>query len=83
MNFNVTSQKKSKKIKTNFIKKGRQYLPSNGDLIYCSQLEMVAKSYQLRNSKAGDAAAQAKPNQVFYYIVSLQIQKTNDLLSTL
>jgi hypothetical protein len=47
-----------------------------------ADLEMVAKLYHLRNEKAGDAGAQKKLNQVFYYIVSLQIQKANDLLST-
>jgi hypothetical protein len=46
-----------------------------------SDLEMVAKFYQLRIDKAGDTDAQKKLNQVFYYIVSLQIQKANDLLS--
>ena len=48
-----------------------------------TDLEMVAKFYQLRNDKAGDADAQKKLNQVFYYIVSLQIAKANALLSTI
>ena len=48
-----------------------------------SDLEMVAKLYGLRVSKAGDAAIQLKLNQVFYYIVSLQNAKANSLLSTL
>ena len=48
-----------------------------------ADLEMVAKLYQLRLTRAGDADAQKKLNQVFYFIVSLQIQKANDLLSTL
>jgi hypothetical protein len=50
-------------------------------LLTQSDLEMVAKFYQLRNDKSGDTDAQKKLNQVFYYIVSLQIQKANDLLS--
>jgi hypothetical protein len=48
-----------------------------------TDLEMIAAFYQRRHDKAGDADAQKKLNQVFYYIVSLQIQKANDLLSTI
>ena len=48
-----------------------------------SDLEMVAKLYQLRVDKAGDADAQTKLNQVFYYLVSLQSDKASSLLATL
>jgi hypothetical protein len=45
-------------------------------------LEIIARSYGLRTTKAADADVQKKLNQIFYYIVSLKIQKANDLLST-
>ncbi|MEP6713128.1 MAG: hypothetical protein ABJA37_11955 [Ferruginibacter sp.] len=48
-----------------------------------TDLQMVAKLYQLRHDKVGDAAVQKKLDQVFYYIVSLQNQKANELLATL
>lgn len=46
-------------------------------------LEMVAQMYKLRVEKAGDADAQKKLNQVFYYVVSLQIDKASSLLASL
>jgi hypothetical protein len=48
-----------------------------------SDLEAVAKMYSLRKSKAALPDVQKKLNQVFYYIVSLQMQKAKDLLATL
>lgn len=48
-----------------------------------ADLEMVAKLYQLRTEKAGDAAVQKKLDQVFYYMVSLQIGKAKSLLDSL
>jgi hypothetical protein len=48
-----------------------------------SDLEAVAQLYALRIQYAGDATKQAQLNQVFDYIVSLQMQKAKDLLATL
>jgi hypothetical protein len=48
-----------------------------------SDLEAVAKMYELRKSKAAVPAVQKKLNQVFYYIVSLQMEKAKELLNTL
>jgi hypothetical protein len=48
-----------------------------------SDLEAVAKMYGLRKSKAAVPDVQKKLNQVFYYIVSLQMTKAKDLLATL
>lgn len=48
-----------------------------------SELEMVAKLYELRRSKATLADVQKQLDQVFYYIVSLQFTKAKDLLATL
>jgi hypothetical protein len=48
-----------------------------------SDLEAVAKMYGLRKSKAAVPDVQKKLNQVFYYIVSLQITKAKEILATL
>lgn len=48
-----------------------------------TDLEAVAKLYELRKSKAAVPDVQVKLNQVFYYIVSLQLAKAKDLLATL
>ncbi len=48
-----------------------------------SDLEAVAQLYQLRLKYAGDTAKQQQLNQVFDYMVSLQMQKAKDLLATL
>ena len=48
-----------------------------------ADLEAVAKLYELRKSKAAVPDVQKKLNQVFYYIVSLQLSKAKDLLATL
>ncbi|MGZ3840070.1 MAG: glycoside hydrolase family 71/99-like protein [Flavisolibacter sp.] len=48
-----------------------------------SDLETVAKLYDLRKSKAAVPEVQKQLNQAFYYIVSLQLQKAKDLLATL
>ncbi|GAO41428.1 glycoside hydrolase family 71/99-like protein [Flavihumibacter petaseus] len=46
------------------------------------QLEMVAKMYTLRKSQAGIPETQKKMDQVFYYLVSLQFDKAQEILST-
>lgn len=48
-----------------------------------TDLEAVAKLYELRKSKAAVPEVQVKLNQVFYYIVSLQLPKAKELLATL
>ncbi|UEG49078.1 hypothetical protein LK994_10595 [Ferruginibacter lapsinanis] len=48
-----------------------------------ADLEAVYTLYQLRKSYAGNATALAKLNQVYYYIVSLQMTKAKALLATL
>ena len=48
-----------------------------------ADLETVAKFYGLRTANAGNAAVLNKLNQVYYYIVSLQIAKAKQLLSTI
>ena len=48
-----------------------------------AQLEMVAKLYQLRTDRAGDAGVQKKLDQVFYDIVSLRITEAKALLDSL
>lgn len=48
-----------------------------------ADLEAVAKLFELRKSKAALPEVQLKLNQVFYYIVSLQLTKAKDLLATL
>lgn len=46
-------------------------------------LEIVAQLYKLKIEKAGNADAQKKLNQVFYDLVSLQIDKASTLLASL
>lgn len=48
-----------------------------------SDLETVAKLYELRKAKAAVPEVQKQLNQVFYYIISLQLSKAKDLLATL
>lgn len=48
-----------------------------------SDLEAVGKLYELRKSKAAVPDVQKKLNQVFYYMVSLQLSKAKELLATL
>lgn len=48
-----------------------------------TDLEAVAKLYELRKSKAALADVQKKLDQVFYYIVSLQLNKAKEILATL
>jgi hypothetical protein len=48
-----------------------------------SDLEAVAKLYDLRKSKAAVPEVQKQLNQVFYYIVSLQLSKAKEVLGTL
>jgi hypothetical protein len=48
-----------------------------------TDLEAVAKLYELRKSKAALPDVQKQLNQVFYYIVSLQLTKAKELLATL
>lgn len=47
-----------------------------------TDLEAVYKLYQLRQNNAGNTAALNKLNQVFYYMVSLQMSKAKALLAT-
>ncbi|GAC1591776.1 MAG: hypothetical protein NVS3B19_13000 [Ginsengibacter sp.] len=48
-----------------------------------SDLEMALKIYQLRVSQGAVPETQKALDQVFYYIVSLQLKKAQDLLATL
>jgi hypothetical protein len=45
-------------------------------------LEAVLQLYKLRQTNAGNATALAKLNQVYYYMVSLQMDKAKALLAT-
>lgn len=47
-----------------------------------ADLEAVFTLYQLRKNNAGNATALAKLNQVYYYMVSLQMDKAKALLAT-
>ena len=48
-----------------------------------TDLAAVLKLYQLRQSYIGNATALDKLNQVYYYMVSLQMTKAKALLTTL
>lgn len=48
-----------------------------------SDLEAVAKLYELRKAKAAIASVQMQLDQVFYDIVSLQLTKAKEILATL
>lgn len=48
-----------------------------------ADLETVARLYDIRKEKAGLPGVQKKLDQVFYYIVSLQLTKAKELLNTL
>lgn len=48
-----------------------------------SDLEAVAKLFELRKAKAAVANVQKQLDQVFYYIVSLQLTKAKEILATL
>jgi hypothetical protein len=48
-----------------------------------ADLETVAKYYELRVSKAGNAGIMNKLTQVYYYMVSLQMDKARKLLATI
>lgn len=46
-------------------------------------LQLVSKLYENRNKHAGNATKQKKLDQVFYYLVSLQLDKAEHLLNTI
>ncbi len=54
-----------------------------GNALSQTDLAAVFKLYQLRQTYAGNATALAKLNQVYYYMVSLQMTKAKALLATL
>jgi hypothetical protein len=48
-----------------------------------NELQAIFQLYQKRTSLSGDALAQKKLDQVFYYFVSLQSEKAIQLLNSL
>jgi hypothetical protein len=48
-----------------------------------TDLEMVARIYHYRKQYTNDKTRQSKLDQMFYYVVSLQIQKAKELLATI